>query len=118
MVKSEISSEQSEAVRSTTVANSWDIEGLRAARTREDGEEISCGDTKIPLYYIRADGYKVMLNSFGTCVNCQAAFHISRLNRAKDCENSSWPVEYEGSWCMTCWDLPETEWAENQKEEE
>ncbi len=92
--------------------NEWNVEGLRAARTKKDGDEIICTATKTPLFYKRADSVKIMLNSFGLCENCDLPFHISYLHKTESFENTSWPIEYDGLWCNTCWSLPSEEWSE------
>jgi hypothetical protein len=93
--------------------NEWNVEGLREARSENDGEEVLCTKTEKPLYYVRDNGYKTMLDSFGFCINCEDVFHVSHLKFSDSVAKSPWPIEYIGSWCLECAKLDPSEWAEN-----
>jgi hypothetical protein len=75
-------------------------------------DEVLCTATKIPLYFIKDDGFKGILNSFGKCDNCDNLFHTSYL-RTNGAAMAPWAIEYIGYWCNTCWGLPESEWSES-----
>lgn len=107
-IQEEIQIETSKMLKAN---NEWNIEGLRAARSDNDSDEVTCPITERALFYVKDNGNKVMLDSFGICYNCQKVLHASHLKFA-DSTAHSWPVEYEGAWCLDCAKLSPLEWAE------
>lgn len=88
----------------------WDSNGLKLQRKPEDGPIISCHKTEKDLYYVRVNGTKTLLDSFGECCECQRIVHSSHLLLNKEAYTSEWPIQYEGAYCKDCYfgeDLPD-----------
>jgi hypothetical protein len=89
--------------KSLTANNQWDVDGLIKSRNSDDGEIINCTATKQPLFYIKKGGAKVMLSAFAKCSDCGNFFHVNYLHTAEGVDKASWPIEFEGTYCKTCW---------------
>lgn len=86
--------------------NIWNAEGLLDSRTNNDGEVVVCSKTSKNLFFINENGSKIMLDSFGECATCNQVFHHSCLRFSDDQSNSSWPIQYEGRYCLDCYKKP------------
>ncbi len=95
----------------------WNFSELRAARTPEDGEEVCCAITAKPLFYIRKDGLKIPLDTYGICFNCDRMIHESQLSMP-DVQKPGYPVVYLGVWCTECYALPMSKWRIKTKIED
>ncbi len=102
-------------VRMMDHSNKWNVDGLRAARSVKDGEEVLCTATKTPLYYTREGGGEVMLASHGDCYNCGHIFHTSYLASSNDGKDS-YPIRYVGRWCIDCQKLAPEDWEETPED--
>jgi hypothetical protein len=85
-------------VRFLNYDNTWNIDGLLASRTDDDGEVIECSKTGEPLFFFREDGTKIMLQTHGDCYNCGNTFHEGALAISDGVSRSSYPVCYDGRW--------------------
>lgn len=94
--------------------NSWNADGLLDSRSDEDSEVTVCPQTGENLFFVRKDGTKVPLTSYGTCHNCKEIVHFTALKSYDDKQKPSYPVNYIGYWCKKCYALPEAEWKETK----
>jgi len=78
----------------------------RARQVNKDSDVVdivSCPVTDIELYFSAGSNQEFIFKSFGTCVNCDIAFHTSALKMNNGIEHCSWPVHYLGFYCKTCY---------------
>jgi hypothetical protein len=104
-----------ETVRQLNRDHTCNVEGLLSTRKDTDGEIVSCSITEEPLYFVREDGFKVQLATYGVCYNCDAHVHESALATVDGMQKTSYPVTYIGYWCQPCDGLEENEWRSTQE---
>lgn len=83
-------------VRYLNTDNSWNRDGLLAAFDELKDKMVYCSASNKPLYYVREDGTKVLLETFGVCADTGNPYHYSELKIPEGVDVTSYPVEYIG----------------------
>lgn len=76
---------------------------------KKDGDSvdtITCPSSGKEIYYLSSSGNYFAIDSFGFCVVCKKAYHISNMRSLDGMDHCSWPVEYEGLTCRSCYQGP------------
>lgn len=96
--------------------NEWNTDGLLDSIT--DEEIVICPKSGTKLYFVKENGSKVKLNTYGICYNCNLEVARAELNIPEWVQVSSYPVVYVGRICKDCSKSPKPQWDSQEQQEE
>jgi hypothetical protein len=76
--------------------NTWNSEGLIQEFNPSEDQMFKCEKTQKPLFYIRKDGTKIMLDTFGMCDATGKYVHYTELSIKEGVDKPPYPMELMG----------------------